>query len=125
LFIIFSSSIFEIATVHVMPRVGAEQTFKTAKPYNQLSWILNDENYDPALFDASSTLVRSLKAYPLWPFSQNRNTRLEIYLDPTVVDYMQQKELFMFSADNIQKQRKHMGVFIAVHAFMFGLALSK
>lgn len=114
-------SIFDVAKVHVMPRVGSSEAFKTAKKYNQLNWAWDDKNYDPSLFDVSSTLVRSIKAYPLWPWSLRRNIRLEDYLHPEVVSYIQSRGLFMFSPDDLRKQKKHMCAYFLVHILMFGL----
>ena len=108
-----------------MPRVGAEQTFKTSKPYNQLSWITNDDNFDSDLFDVSSTIVRSLKAYPWWPFNQKRNSCLETYLHPAVVNYIEKRHLYMFSTENIRKQRKHMSILLTAHVFCLAMVVLK
>lgn len=117
-------SIFENATVHVMPREGSARPI-TSKPFNQLRWASSaqdrphsspDPDPDPDLFNASSTLVRSVKAYPYYPFCSMRNPLLEEYLDPSVVDYMEERGLYMFAPVSIKIARWHAGVMLLTHA---------
>ena len=103
-----------MVTVHVMPRAGGSPV-SSAKPFLHLKWS-EEDTCDTDLLGTSSTIVRSLKAYPYWPLSWQRNPHLNQYLHPSVVDYMQQKGLFMFDEGVLQRQARQLGALVAFHA---------
>lgn len=88
-----------------------------------MEWV-DGTDCDLSLIGTSSTVVRSLKAYPYWPLSRRHNPWLSAYLHPAVVGYMAEHGLYMFSEDMQLRHKKHLVVMGIVHslAAMFILA---
>lgn len=73
--------------------------------------------------DVSSTAVRDIKPFPSWPLSSRMNQKLHYFLHPAVIEYLQRKELLMFSSSAVNRNKRHSLIMMALCASVIGLLL--
>lgn len=106
--------IFDAASVHVFPRIGAPPIVSD-KPFKQIEWL---DGLHPKTDHegTSSTLVRSMSPYgALWPLCRSPKASLELHVHPDVVKYMEARGLYMFAPEILRRYWRQRALFSAFH----------